>query len=198
MLDTSDAPRSPERPRHPARDSLGLVQSLSTVSESSLDATDDDDDDYSVPLEIEKGYTQCFFGYGKYLHLNGRAVEGIRTLLDCCVWYADAFVDPSCLTSLILPPQFLFQDSVKKTNCVSFRTLSKFVSKLCADEQKRLDREFKKLKVAKFIKEYDAHLNAYLAQNDDFDLPTATLEGYDTNSTRSVNAHFFCRRTFTL
>ena len=153
-----------------------------------LAGSDADDAEYTVPCDIMKGYTQCFFGYGKYMCLGGRVLEGVRTLLDCCSWYADSFVDPSCLTSLILPPQFLFQNSVKKTNCVSFRTLTKYISKLCADEQKRLDRRFKRLKMPKYIREYGEYLRLFEEQQEqeELDLPTATLEGYDTGSTRCV------------
>merc|ERR1712087_953718 len=107
---------------------------------------------------------------------------------DCCSWYDDAFVDPSCLTSLILPPQFLFADSVKLTNAVSFKMLTKYVSSLCADHQKRLDRRFKSLKVAKYIKEYEEYLRDF-EDALQLQMTTATLEGYDTNSSRNASSN---------
>ncbi len=102
-------------------------------------------DEYIIPNEINKWYTECFFGYGKYLCQNKRKFEGIHNLLECALWYSKSLVDLSCLTSLVLPPQFLFQDSVKKRHCINFRTLTK-----C--------KKFKKLNMNKYINEYNKYL----------------------------------------
>ena len=46
-----------------------------------------EDEEYMVPLDIIIGYTQCYFGYGKYLTQSHRIGEGVEHLLDCCAWY---------------------------------------------------------------------------------------------------------------
>eukprot|EP01084_Bolivina_argentea_P204031 348389_1 len=134
---------------------------ISLLQSESETATNDISDDYTIPLEINKGYTECFFGYGKYLCQNKRKKEGIHNLLECASWYNDSFVDPSCLTSLILPPQFLFQDSVKKRHCINFRTLTKYISKSLIDQQKYLDKKFKKINMNKYINEYNQYLDEF-------------------------------------
>eukprot|EP01083_Nonionella_stella_P313044 1121885_1 len=132
---------------------ISLMQSESeTVTGSS---------EYVVPHEIIKGYTECFFGYGKYLCQNKRVKEGVHNLLECASWYDDSFVDPSCLTSLVLPPQFLFQDSVKKRHCINFRTLTKYISRILGEEQRHLDKRFKQMNMQTKIKEYEQYLEAY-------------------------------------
>ena len=137
---------------------ISLIQSESEAA--TLEAFE-----YVVPTEITKGYTECFFGYGKYLYKINRIKEGIHNLLQCASWYDDNFVDPSCLTSLILPPQFLFQDSVKKRHCINFRTLAKFISKILSDKQKKLDKQFKQLNIAKYQREYDQYVLQWQERN---------------------------------
>jgi len=135
---------------------ISIMQSESEMTDLELDV-----EEYLVPEEITKAYTECFFAYGKYLTKNQRVKEGIINLLQCASWYDDSFVDPSCLTSLVLPPQFLFQDSVKKRHCINFKTLCKFISKLISDEQKKLDQQFKRLNIAKYQREYNIYLSKW-------------------------------------
>ena len=143
---------------------LGLYTPISLIQSVSTEAITLQSE-YSVPEEIVKGYTECFFGYGKYLYKNNRTKEGIHNLLDCASWYDDSFVDPSCLSSLVLPPQFLFQDSVKKRHCINFRTLTKFVSKILGDEQKRLDKTFKQMNIPKYQREYEQYVQQWQERN---------------------------------
>lgn len=145
-------------------DLLGVTP-ISLIQSESAEAVTLESMEYSVPEEIVKGYTECFFGYGKYLYKNNRTQDGIHNLLDCASWYDDSFVDPSCLSSLVLPPQFLFQDSVKKRHCINFRTLTKFVSKILGDEQKRLDKVFKQMNIPKYQREYDQYVQQWQERN---------------------------------
>ena len=145
-------------------DLLGVTP-ISLIQSESTEAATLENMEYHVPEEIVKGYTECFFGYGKFLYKNNRMQDGIHNLLDCASWYDDSFVDPSCLSSLVLPPQFLFQDSVKKRHCINFRTLTKFVSKILGDEQKRLDKVFKQMNIPKYQREYEQYVQQWQERN---------------------------------
>eukprot|EP01084_Bolivina_argentea_P171467 297064_1 len=131
------------------------IRLLQSVSETVADSSS-----YIVPHDIVKGYTEVFFAYGKYLVLNHRLKEGIHNLLECASWYADSFVDPSRFSSLVLPPQFLLQDSVKK-NCINFNSLSKYISRVLRDEQRRLDKQFTHTNMTKYIEEYEEYWDEY-------------------------------------
>ena len=89
--------------RRTGSSSLSLRQSVSGESPSGGTSGQDifepiEDADYMVPLDIIIGYTQCYFGYGKYLTQCDRIQDGVDCLLDCCAWYHDCFTDPVTLS----------------------------------------------------------------------------------------------------
>ena len=63
-----------------------------SIAQSESDDVGCDTDEYVVPDDINKGYMQCFFGFGKFLCINNRVKEGIHNLLECATWYKDSVV----------------------------------------------------------------------------------------------------------
>lgn len=94
MMLNPDSPKRSPRRRH--INPISIAQSESINTEFGTDS-----DEYAVSDEINKGYTECFFGFGKFLCIIGRFKEGIHNLLECATWYKDSVlffpIDPQVM-----------------------------------------------------------------------------------------------------
>jgi len=115
--------------------------------------------------KITKGFVEVGYSFGCFLYDLSEYKACIEPLMICIDYYKKEFCDPTCLTSLMMPPSTLFDDNGFKK--INFRKLCAFIGKVFNKIQNIYDINWKEYEMENILQTY--------INNDNFD-STAKVE----------------------